>query len=127
MADSLHQRTNANITAISRWIDRSPGYALVDDETALWRRCTKPASEAGEVIDALAGVVGENPRKGQHGTMDDVVTELLDVAAAALGAVVHIHDAGHIPTDGAPVDVMGALAFHIDGRRVRAGLEIDHG
>lgn len=124
MSETLHTRTNANIAAISRWIDGSPGYEGIDPETALWRRCTKVGSEAGEVIDALAAFVGENPRKGVHGTMTEVVEELLDTATAALGALVHLHDQGY---DGVSPDVLSMLAFHADGRRVRAGLEIDHG
>ena len=80
------------IVAISKWIDGSrmddvrPRAELVW-ELNLWRRCTKVASEAGEVIDALAGVLGENPRKGVTHSLDDLVGELLDVALAALAAV----------------------------------------
>lgn len=81
---------DAALVAISEWIDTSPGYRGCDPETVLWRRVTKVASEAGEVIDALAGAVGENPRKGVTGTMDDVIEELLDTAVAALGAVEHV-------------------------------------
>ena len=53
----------------------------------MWRRCMKVAEEAGEVFEALAGTVGENPRKGRTHTRDDLRAELLDVAGAALGAV----------------------------------------
>jgi len=78
------------LVALSLWIDGSPGYVGCSPEAVLWRRVTKVASEAGEAIDALAGAVGENPRKGVTGTMDDVVEELLDAAVAAVGAVEHV-------------------------------------
>ncbi len=85
--ENLH---DAALAAISEWIDTSPGYRGRSKETVLWRRVTKVASEAGEAIDALAGAVGENPRKGVTGTMGDVIDELLDAAVAALGAVEHL-------------------------------------
>jgi len=86
-------------------IDTSPAYAHCDAETILWRRCTKAVQEIGEVMEALAGVVGENPRKGVTHTMDDVEDELLDVAVSALGAVAHLHDNA--------CEVAGLLAAHV--------------
>lgn len=77
---------------ISHMIDTSASYADCETEAILWRRCAKVAEEAGEVISALIGVIGENPRKGVTHTMGDVESELLDVAATALGAVAHLHD-----------------------------------
>jgi hypothetical protein len=82
--------TSDALVALSQWIDQSDNYRNCDPETVLWRRVTKVASEAGEVIDALAGYVGENPRKGVTHTKDELVGELLDSAVAALGAVEHL-------------------------------------
>ena len=78
------------LVAISRWIDDSPGYVGCDPEAVLWRRVTKASSEANEARDALAGLVGENPRKGVTHSRHDLIEELLDTAIAALGAVEHV-------------------------------------
>ena len=55
-----------------------------------WSRITKVCSEAGEVMDALSKVTGENPRKGVCGTWDDVMAELGDVLCAAAFAIQHV-------------------------------------
>ena len=57
-----------------------------------WIRVTKVAEEVGEVIDALNGAQGTNPRKGVTCSWDDVSKELLDVAASALLAWEHLND-----------------------------------
>jgi hypothetical protein len=64
--------------------------AGTDPELILWRRLTKVSEEAGEVQNALRGYVGENPRKGFTHSREDLITELLDCAGAALGAVAHL-------------------------------------
>ena len=78
------------VAAISSWIDTSDSYVGLDPEAHLWRRTMKLVGEAGEVQDALGGMLGENPRKGVTHTQYDLIGELLDVAIAALGAVEHI-------------------------------------
>lgn len=78
------------LAAISRWIDGSPSYVDCHPETVMWRRVTKVCEEAGEVVDALGGMVGENPRKGVTHTRDDLIGELLDTAISALAAVEHL-------------------------------------
>lgn len=79
-----------SIAAISAMIDSSypPG---LDPEAHMWRRHQKVANEAGEVLEAIQGAIGENPRKGVVGSWDDVDKELLDTATAALGAWEHNH------------------------------------
>jgi len=96
---------STQLCEMSTMIDNSPAYAHCDTETVLWRRCTKAVQEIGEVMEALAGVVGENPRKGVTHTMEDVEDELLDVAVSALGAVAHLHDNA--------CDVGGLLSAHV--------------
>jgi len=82
--------SSAVLVALSKWIDDSPGYVDRDPETVLWRRVSKASMEANEALDALSGMVGENPRKGVYATEADVIRELLDTATAALGAVEHM-------------------------------------
>ncbi|MBW8486441.1 MazG-like family protein [Actinomadura parmotrematis] len=43
----------------------------------------KIAEEVGEAVQAYIGVTGQNPRKGVHGTRDDVLRELADVVVTA--------------------------------------------
>lgn len=57
----------------------------------MYRRTTnKIAEELGEVSEAISGMLGENVRKGVTHTKRDVLTELLDVASAALGGYEHL-------------------------------------
>lgn len=76
------------ILGISDMVD-STYPADLDPEAHLLRRCIKITEESGEVIEALFGALGENPRKGKTHTMEDVRRELLDVALAALAAIAH--------------------------------------
>jgi hypothetical protein len=54
-----------------------------------WARVAKVAEEAGEAVDALIGVTGQNPRKGFYGSRDDLLDELADVALTGLYAMQH--------------------------------------
>ncbi|MEV5139665.1 MazG-like family protein [Streptomyces syringium] len=110
-------RTNALVRAVSQWIDSSPENQDRDPEALLWGRVAKVAEESGEVIAALVGATGQNPRKGTSATMGDVERELLDVAMTALCAVEHLHAAEHVPAD-----VMALLAAHVETVARRAGL-----
>lgn len=78
----------AALTALSEWIDA--GNAHRDPEAVTWGRLAKITEEAGEVIAAYIGATGQNPRKGQTHSVDDVIGELLDVAVTALGAIEHL-------------------------------------
>ncbi len=44
----------------------------------------KVQEEAGELAEAVNGVIGENPRKGVTHTVDDCLHEAIDVALSAL-------------------------------------------
>jgi hypothetical protein len=107
--------TAAQIAALSQWIDNGPTYVGLDSEAHVWRRIGKVTEENGEVTEAWLGVIGENQRKGQFGSVDDVVKELLDVATCALGAIEHL-------TGNAGCS-MHKLREHIDYVFARAGLE----
>lgn len=109
---------DALLAAISRWIDESPAYVQASTPLAHSWRVMKLIEEIGEAVGALMGSLGENPRKGVTHSLDDVERELLDVAAAALGALMHFH--GNKPT----AAVIEALLEHIYTRAVRA---IPHG
>lgn len=54
-----------------------------------WARVAKVSEEVGEAIDALIGVTGQNPRKGEYGSRSDLVDELADVALTGLYAMQH--------------------------------------
>ena len=109
---SEQRTTGENLAALSAWIDAGQGDR--HPEAILWGRVSKVTEEAGESIAALIGATGQNPRKGYTHSMEDVVSELLDVAVTALGAVEHLTD-----NTGASIDL---LADHVARVCVRAGL-----
>ncbi|MDB5716332.1 MAG: hypothetical protein JWO15_3729 [Sphingomonadales bacterium] len=87
----------AKIAAFSQYLDdsyRRPWWALwrprVSVEAVMWRRSAKVGEEFGEAMQALGGMLGENPRKGVTHTREQVVGEQLDVALCALGSVEHL-------------------------------------
>ena len=80
------------LVRLSKWIDA--GNADRDPEALLLHRVIKLSEEAGEVVTALIGALGANPRKGVTNGMDEVLDELLDVAITALGAYEHIDGHG---------------------------------
>lgn len=104
----------AQLAALSQWIDY--GNAYRDPEAITWGRLAKITEESGEVIAAFIGVTGQNPRKGVHGCLDDVVKELLDVAVTALAAVEHLTD-----NEGRS---MPKFVTHLAALCARAGLDI---
>ena len=65
--------------------DTYKGQPLAQD----WARVAKVAEEAGEAVDALIGVTGQNPRKGHYGSLDDLLDELMDVALTGLYGAQH--------------------------------------
>ena len=73
---------------LSQWID--DGNSERDAEALMLHRIIKVTEEAGEVVSALIGYLGANPRKGVTHVRQDVIDELLDVAVTALGAVEHL-------------------------------------
>jgi hypothetical protein len=78
------------IQLVDAWIDASTAPAYRDQPLAGdWSRITKPLNEAMEAKEALAGVTGENPRKGVCDTWEHVLEELGDTACAALMGIQH--------------------------------------
>lgn len=102
----------AALTSLSRWIDA--GNADRDPEALHLHRVIKVGEEAGEVVSAVIGWLGANPRKGYTHDRDDVIDELLDVAVTALGAIEHLTDHRG--------DALDRLDRKIIGVGVRAGV-----
>lgn len=73
------------IAEFSAWLDEH--LAGGSEQGRLWGRTAKVAEEYGEVVAAIIGYLGENPRKGRTHTRADIVDELLDVAVTTLGAI----------------------------------------
>ncbi|MEV7279732.1 MazG-like family protein [Streptomyces sp. NPDC093111] len=107
---------NALLIAVSQWLDGTPANQARDPEALLWGRVAKVGEEAGEVIAALVGALGHNPRKGVHDTMQHVEYELLDVAMTALCAVAHLRS----HRSGTP-DLFDLLRQHIRTVHERSG------
>jgi hypothetical protein len=108
---------NALIIAVSQWIDNAPGNRGRDPEALLWGRTVKVSEEAGEVIAALVGALGHNPRKGVHDTLEHVEYELLDVSMTALCALAHLYT-----RKGETPDLLALLAQHVRTVAERAGV-----
>jgi hypothetical protein len=54
-----------------------------------WARISKVSEELGEAVAKFILLTGQNPRKGMHGSMDDVLEELADTAFTAIYAIQH--------------------------------------
>jgi hypothetical protein len=89
---ATHERSTDALRMLVEWMDTDldgevadtyKGQPLAQD----WARVAKVAEEAGEAVDALIGVTGQNPRKGHYGSVDDLLTELADVALTGLYAI----------------------------------------
>lgn len=74
---------SATVTAAVAWLDAANGR----DEASLTFRILKIVEEAGEAATAWIGAAGNNPRKGVTHSIDDVASELADVALTALVAI----------------------------------------
>lgn len=84
-AQSLQR--NARLTRyFDQWLldhrNQSPDYIL-------YARTAKIMEESGEVMQAVIGYLGDNPRKGVTHSLKDVQTELADVIVTALCALEH--------------------------------------
>lgn len=97
---------------LSIWIDEYNSHK--DPSLQLWERIGKIGEEFGETIEALIGFLGQNPRKGQTHSREDIQKELLDVAVTALCAYEHV--------TGNQGLIDKALADHFDHLLRRVGL-----
>ncbi|MGW7572626.1 MazG-like family protein [Streptomyces sp. NPDC054765] len=72
------------IGRLVEWLDAESG---VSPEMARLLRVLKISEEAGEVAEAIHGVAGSNPRKGNSHTWEDVQAELCDVIMTSMVAL----------------------------------------
>lgn len=79
------------------WLDRAVSDAYQDQPLAQdWARVSKVIEEAGEAINALIGMTGQNPRKGTYAETADLLGELADVALTGLYAIQHFTKDGDV-------------------------------
>lgn len=64
-----------------------------------WARVAKVTEEAGEALDALIGLTGQNPRKGFYGDKAHLLDELADVTLTGLYAIQHFTKDREITTN----------------------------
>jgi NTP pyrophosphatase (non-canonical NTP hydrolase) len=80
----------AAVAVIDLWLD-SEASALYREQPLAqdWARVAKAGEEAGEAVDALIKLTGQNPRKGVSGTVEELLSELADVAWTGILAIQH--------------------------------------
>ncbi|MET8609861.1 MazG-like family protein [Streptomyces misionensis] len=93
----MGDRAWEQVDRLRKWLDDEAAETGPADVRLL--RVLKIGEEFGEVVEAVHGALGANPRKGHSHTWDDVKEELADVIVTAMVAL------GTIAPDG-------------DGRRV---------
>lgn len=87
---------------VDAWLDRAVAQQYKDQPLAQdWARVGKMTEESGEAVAALIDCwlrlkhleqeccTGQNPRKGVHGSQDDLLKELADMAVGAMYAIQH--------------------------------------
>ncbi len=78
------------ITDVDRHLDENTGWRYHEQPLGQhWSRVAKAAEEAGEAIKAYILFTGNNPRKGEQGTIEDVLGELADTAFSAIFGIQH--------------------------------------
>ena len=78
-----------DLRSLVEWVDACLDADVVKGLAQNWVRVAKVAEEVGEAIDALIGITGQNPRKGTYGSVDDLLSELADVALTGMYAIQH--------------------------------------
>ncbi len=80
----MDQEIWGTIDQLVQWLDEE---SPVAPEFSRLLRVLKISEEAGEVAEAIHGVMGSNPRKGNSHTWEDVQKELCDVILTAMVAL----------------------------------------
>jgi NTP pyrophosphatase (non-canonical NTP hydrolase) len=78
------KETWETVERLTEWLDAE---STTSPEVNRLLRVLKISEEAGEVAEAVQGVVGHNPRKGHSHTWEDVEAELCDVILTAMVAL----------------------------------------
>ncbi|MHA7961992.1 MazG-like family protein [Streptomyces sp. L500] len=73
------------VERLVEWLDAES--ATMPPDMVRLLRVLKISEEAGEVAEAIHGVTGSNPRKGDSHTWDDVQSELCDVILTSMVAL----------------------------------------
>ena len=86
LRDALRQ-----IQRIDEWLDGAVAETYKDQPLAQdWARVAKTVEEAGEAVEALIALTGQNPRKPQRDeARQELIDELADVALTAVLAIQH--------------------------------------
>lgn len=83
--------SNVSLSRVARMSDYFDRHLMTlhdaDMAYILYARTAKLAEECGEVMQAVIGATGDNPRKGHTHTYADVNSELADVILTALCAM----------------------------------------
>lgn len=79
------EETWDTVRRLVAWLDAES--AAASPEVVRLLRVLKISEEAGEVAEAVHGVMGGNPRKGASHTWADVERELCDVVLTAMVAL----------------------------------------
>ncbi len=83
-------RDLGSITDVDRHLDENVGQRYKNQSLAQdWARVAKVCEEAGEVIQAYINYTGQNPRKGECGTLREVLLTLGDTALSAIFGIQH--------------------------------------
>ncbi|MGP4004257.1 MazG-like family protein [Streptomyces sp. 8N706] len=80
----MDQSSWSTVRRLVEWLDEE---SQAPAEMARLLRVLKISEEAGEVAEALHGVMGSNPRKGLSHTWEDVQNELCDVILTGMVAL----------------------------------------
>ena len=82
-----------------------------------WARVAKAAEEVGEAINALIGYTGQNPRKGVHGSPDNLLAELSDGALTCVYAIQHFTKDAEATIG----TVLSRAEYHVQRRKEHLG------
>jgi NTP pyrophosphatase (non-canonical NTP hydrolase) len=84
----MDERDWGTVNRLVGWLNDSSTLPL---ETDRLLRVMKLSEEVGETTQAIAGVLGTNPRKGVTHTWQDVEAELCDVILTAMVALTTVN------------------------------------
>jgi len=80
----------SELAQVDAWLDENVSHEYQIHPMAQdWARIAKIGEEFGEVVDAYISHTGQNPRKPARASMDEVMSELTDVAFTAILAMLH--------------------------------------